>query len=290
MHIVYGSNPDTSERVSERYLEINGVGSTLEERRDLTTECPEGRCDYGLLYIDRGSIEFDLGNGFQSVSEGTFLLFRPGEVYRSRIKKENDANHYWLYFSGTAVDSILEGLSLSRVKLIKTGKDPLIIGIYESIIRELLYREPGFIESINSKIIELLTFAARSGGLTRNAAGQDCVIVGTMWDGRIANAMHEIRINPEHFYTVDELAAMCHLSKYYFCRLFAKSAGIAPHRYILLLKLDKARDMLSESDMTVVEIAARLGFSDVAILRRAFIREYGVSPSEYRENSKKSPL
>ena len=290
MHIVYGSNPDTSERVSERYLEINGVGSTLEERRDLITDRPAGRCDYGLLYIDRGSVEFDLGNGFQSVSEGTFLLFRPGEAHRSRIKKDNDANHYWLYFSGTAVDSILDGLSLSGVRLIKTGKDPRIIGIYESIIRELLYREPGFIESINSKIIELLTFAARSGGVTRNADGQDCVIVGTMWDERIANAMHEIRINPEHFYTVDELAAMCHLSKFYFCRLFAKSAGIAPHRYILLMKLEKARDMLSESDMTVVEIATRLGFSDVAILWRAFIREYGMSPSEFREKSKKSPL
>lgn len=309
MHIVYGSSSDFSERVSNRYLEINGVGSTLEERRDLLIDRPNGRCDYGLLYIDRGSIEFDLGNGFEPIGEGTFLLFRPGEPHKNRIWKDSDSNHYWIYFSGTAVDSILEELSLSSVQVIKTSKDQRVIDIYERIFYELLYRTPGFLEAINSMIIELLTYAARHGGLigkmekNRSIGGanasdvlqnalhpHECVVVGTMWDERISNAMREIQINLEHFYTVDELAEICHLSKYYFCRLFTKVVGIAPHRYILLLKLNKARDMLAYSDITIVEVAARLGFSDVAVLRRAFIREYGVSPSEFREKSKKSTV
>lgn len=308
MHIVYGSSSDFSERVSSRYLEINGVGSTLEERRDLLIDRPNGRCDYGLLYIDRGSIEFDLGNGFEAIDEGTFLLFRPGEPHKSLIWKESDSNHYWIYFSGTAVDRILEDLSLSSVQVIKTSKDQRVIDIYERIFYELLYRTPGFLEAINSMIIELLTYAARHGGLigkadksrafVANASNElqnalnppECIVVGTMWDERISNAMREIQINLEHFYTVDELAEICHLSKYYFCRLFTKIVGIAPHRYILLLKLNKARDMLAYSDITIVEVAARLGFSDVAVLRRAFIREYGVSPSEFREKSKKSTV
>ena len=42
------------------------------------------------------------------------------------------------------------------------------------------------------------------------------------------------------------------------------------------------------SDMTVSEIALKLGFSDVTILRRAFRREYGMTPSEFRESSQKS--
>lgn len=289
MHIVYGSNPESSERVSDKYLQINGVGSTLEERRDLVTCFPDGRCDYGLLYIDRGEIEFDLGNGYEWIAEGTFLIFRPGDPHTSRIRKDRDDNHYWVYFSGTAVESILRGLGLFDKKLIRVGKDQKIIDMYEEIIRELLYRSPGFEEAINSKIIGLLTYAARSSGAVNLVPNQnDCIIVGTMWDERISQAMREIQVNNEHFYTVDELAGICHLSKYYFCRIFVKATGLAPHRYLLLMKLDKARSMLSDTDMTVSEIALKLGFSNVTILRRAFRREYGMTPSEFRESSQKS--
>ena len=291
MHIVYGSNPESSERVSEKYMQVNGVGSTLEERRDLVTDRPEGRCDYGLLYIDKGWIEFDFGRGYERVEEGTFLLFRPFEPQFYRLKKDEDNNHYWVYFSGTAVESILRGLCLSDKKLIKVGKDSAIIEMYENICRELLYRTPGFEEAINSQIIALLTYAARHSSIIDEIDNPStCIIVGTMWDERIAQALKLIQINSEHFYTNDELAAMCHLSKYYFCRLFTQTIGMSPHSYILELKLDKARMMLENTGLTVTEIAMKLGFGDVATFSRAFFRKFRTTPSDYRINRKKSSI
>ncbi len=289
MHIVVGSNPDSSQRVSDRYLEINGAGCTSEEQRDLVSEYPEGRCDYGLLYMSVGSTLYDLGNGYEEIEAGTFILLTPGMPYASILRRDHLENHWWIHFSGTAVEPILRSLGLYGVHKIRTGSDPEILETYEAVYRELLYRQPGFEEKINSLILRLLVFAARRSGLVHEAArGQTdrSIIIGQMWDRRIESAMQSIHVHPERFYSVDELAGMCHVSKYHFIRIFSETTGLTPYRYMLGLKLDKAKTMLAASDLSVTEIAASLGFSDIAVFRRAFVHQNGIPPREYRFRNK----
>jgi AraC family transcriptional regulator len=79
---------------------------------------------------------------------------------------------------------------------------------------------------------------------------------------------------------LDELAAIAQLSPYHFLRLFKQSMGITPHQYILQRRLNQAKHLLQQSELSIVEIAARTGFSDQSHLTRSFKRMMGMTPKQ----------
>jgi transcriptional regulator GlxA family with amidase domain len=65
------------------------------------------------------------------------------------------------------------------------------------------------------------------------------------------------------FYTfrmVNELAATAHMSAHHFARMFKEATGIPPHRYITLQRVDDAKQLLSDTELPLVEVAAAVGF------------------------------
>jgi AraC family transcriptional regulator len=82
--------------------------------------------------------------------------------------------------------------------------------------------------------------------------------------------------------TLAELAAVVRLSPYHFARAFKVSTGEPPHRYHTRIRLERARELLEQSDLTVTEIALSLGFDSPQSLARVFRKEIGRSPSAWR--------
>ena len=78
------------------------------------------------------------------------------------------------------------------------------------------------------------------------------------------------------------LADHYHFSREYLLRVFKKEEGVTILQYINDLKLEKAQDMLKNSDMQVKEIASILGFSSTAYFIRFFRTKTGSSPAGYR--------
>jgi uncharacterized membrane-anchored protein/AraC-like DNA-binding protein len=78
--------------------------------------------------------------------------------------------------------------------------------------------------------------------------------------------------------SVELLAREVGLSPAHFSRAFKESTGRAPHRYLLTLRLEKARRLLEAPAPVLADVAQRSGFSDQAHLTRLFKREYGVTP------------
>ncbi|MAA86798.1 MAG: hypothetical protein CME39_03970 [Haliea sp.] len=81
---------------------------------------------------------------------------------------------------------------------------------------------------------------------------------------------------------VDELAALCGLSRYHFMRAFKQSVGESPAAYANRIVMKHARNMLASSDRPLGEIAALLGYSSAAAFSVAFRRTSGRSPSAWR--------
>ena len=73
-----------------------------------------------------------------------------------------------------------------------------------------------------------------------------------------------------------------HLNKYYISHLFSGKLGIRFNDYINSLRISEACKLLSNSDISVTEISERVGFNTLRTFNRAFIKQIGVSPSEYR--------
>jgi len=78
------------------------------------------------------------------------------------------------------------------------------------------------------------------------------------------------------------LAEECRLSVSHFARSFRRSFGTSAHRYLILHRVEIAKSLLSETNSSLVEIAARTGFSDQAALTRTFANVVGATPGRWR--------
>jgi AraC family transcriptional regulator len=79
-----------------------------------------------------------------------------------------------------------------------------------------------------------------------------------------------------------ELAAHCRLSITHFTRSFRKSTGLPPYCWLIERRVDRARNLLLTSGLSLVEIALACGFGDQSHLTRAFKRSVGTSPGAWR--------
>lgn len=78
-----------------------------------------------------------------------------------------------------------------------------------------------------------------------------------------------------------EIAAIAQISPYHFLRLFKQSIGVTPHKYILHSRIDKAKYLLQSSDLSIADIALRVGFCDQSHLTRCFKRILGLTPKQF---------
>lgn len=83
---------------------------------------------------------------------------------------------------------------------------------------------------------------------------------------------------------LDALARKCHLSPSQFRRTFRRLLGRSPLQFILNVRLQAAADLLSNSRLSVTEIAMQCGFNEPNYFARQFRQHIGVSPSEYRKH------
>jgi AraC-like DNA-binding protein len=82
------------------------------------------------------------------------------------------------------------------------------------------------------------------------------------------------------------LAKIAGLSKWHFARAFKQSAGITPHFYLIQRRLEKAQQLLAETDLSLAQIALKSGFSDQSHFSRRFRMLLGVTPNSFRRSKR----
>src|SRR5262245_50279692 len=79
-----------------------------------------------------------------------------------------------------------------------------------------------------------------------------------------------------------ELGALAHMSPYHFARLFKRSTGVSPHRFLVRRRIDRARALLVADTTPIAEIGRSVGFRAASHFATTFRRMAGVTPSVYR--------
>lgn len=95
---------------------------------------------------------------------------------------------------------------------------------------------------------------------------------------RIRRALDYLRDNYKEEFSLCRLSEIAGLSKYYLDRAFKRATGYPPYAYITLLRIERAKQLLSTTHMPIVEIALEVGFSDQSHFTNAFKRFTGVTP------------
>lgn len=84
--------------------------------------------------------------------------------------------------------------------------------------------------------------------------------------------------------SLDDLAAVAHLNKNHLVRQFKNRFGISPIAYLIKNRMEYAKKLLAESNLTVKTIAAKCGYSDPSFFNYYFKKTFSISPAAYRHS------
>jgi AraC family transcriptional regulator len=84
--------------------------------------------------------------------------------------------------------------------------------------------------------------------------------------------------------SLEKMAAEVEISPVYLARAFKAATGQSPHRYVLTRRIERGKELLRNTDMSVVDVALSSGFSSQSHLSYWFQRFVGVSPAAYRQH------
>ncbi|WP_405107198.1 AraC family transcriptional regulator [Paenibacillus sp. FSL K6-1217] len=104
---------------------------------------------------------------------------------------------------------------------------------------------------------------------------------------RIRKVIAYIEQNSSQPLRLDQLAEISHFSKYHFTRIFTAIAGMTPMAFVTRKRIERARVLLTETDLAILEIAGESGFESVSALNVHFKRHFGCTPSRIRTNGRK---
>jgi AraC family transcriptional regulator len=99
---------------------------------------------------------------------------------------------------------------------------------------------------------------------------------------RLLPVLEYIDAHLQHPLSLQELAAVANMSQYYFCRMFRQTMGIAPFQYVRQQRIEKARKLLEQPHLSILEVGLQCGFTSPSHFTRQFHQIVGVTPKAYR--------
>ena len=149
-----------------------------------------------------------------------------------------------------------------------------VISLITEMEKDYRSRVPGFRAMFMANLLNLIVFLSRVYTEDLQASGNKLLC--------LANAVSFIESNFCDPIALNQLSLMAGLSSRQFTRVFKEGYGESPINYIINLRLGKAKTLLLETDLNVIDIAMECGFSDGTYFSKKFKSATGMTPMAYR--------
>ena len=98
----------------------------------------------------------------------------------------------------------------------------------------------------------------------------------------VKKAIAYIQLKYSEQIKIEKIAFACGLNRSYLTRLFKDATGYSLQEYLLIYRMKMASKLLLDTEMSIQDIANAVGYSDTFTFSKAFKRQTGLSPSEYK--------
>lgn len=234
--------------------------------------------EYQLIYITRGGGEFSseaLGRDRKvRISAGDMLLLFPGEWHTYKPFRDTGWKEYWIGFQGDFAESLYANGFLKKDKpVFHVGIHNEMAELYEQAVSISIRQLSGFQQALHGIASNLISLAYY---YDRNFQFKGNDLDNTMNKAKILIDQRYASVSPE------EVASGISMGYSNFRKVFKSYTGFSPGQYIQEVRLSKSKEMLTNTSLTIKEIAFNLGYENDYFFT-VFRRRFGMTPLQYRD-------
>jgi AraC family transcriptional regulator len=228
----------------------------------------------------RAGWQADAGRrGTKEMNGDMVSVVPPGVQHTIHWKRRAPLLH--IYLNDQFFDSMLENApNKISAKLAPSFlvRDPFLVEMGKELYREL---QVGPINALFARSVATLTANHLSRAYRCNP-GSVPVCRGGLGPSRERKVRTYIQDNLDQPLSLDDLAKVALLSPNYFISMFQQSTGMPPYKYVLQQRVEYAKELLTSSKLSLLEIAHKCGFPDQSQFTSTFRRHVGIPPGRYK--------
>jgi AraC-like DNA-binding protein len=291
-------NPTLTRFDRDQWIRDHGQSNVIINCNSKEIYFPDHWTPLSLKCAFNGKEFYQSGNAIQCASDDNFLIFNKGKEYSSFIKSDTEVESFTINFSDHFVKIVINSIFSKPEKKLD---DPFTEITKEEVyffersytyntcfrhqilsIRSLAKRFRQNKEQINELLAGLLeTLISSQENIDLEIGKLHAIKKSTRVElyKRLHLAKDLIDSSYQTNLTLDTLSSVALLNPYYLLRLFKSYYKITPHQYLIQRRIEEAKKLLAEGNLSVSQVCNLVGFADISSFSKLFKKETGFSPS-----------
>lgn len=233
-----------------------------------------------LFYIVDGDGQFQINEQLFPVRAHQLLVVNPGIVHTEVSYEAHPLEYIVLGIEG--LELTIPDSNEDRYCVYSFPEQNEVLESMQKILLEMQEGQPEYqtlcLAYMDIIMVQLIRSASISvtQSHSRFPANRQC-----------ASVRHYIDRHYKENITLDILAEKVSINKFYMAHAFRQEYGVSPINYLIACRIREAKRLLAETDLSLSQIAAVLGFSSSSYFSQRFRRAEGLSPTEYRKSNQR---
>ncbi|MBQ3054064.1 MAG: helix-turn-helix domain-containing protein [Clostridia bacterium] len=232
-----------------------------------------------VLFVFSGSGTTVVDGKTYCIKKGDIIVYNPGTRHEESTSAKTTLEIGFFGITDFKISDFPSNFLLTPDSnpVIHTGKAEEKISFYFMRLIEEIGNEEKYNELIVKYLARLILI-----DILRLAKISEAKFVTNALFNQIHNYINK---NFTSINSLDEVCNELHVSKYYISHVFKKYMGKPPMQYITSKRMDYAKKLLQETDLSATEIGEKCGYADHAMFFKAFKRMEGITPIAYRKET-----